>query len=138
MSEYVVRRIYVVLTALAFCFFLVRLGNGGIPEESLEELAKVQPLIEIILMFGFLVGIVPLWVDKMKSTPLKNTVQYGAIVLGLALIILVFPEFTEVSYGEQRFVVFFVTIAVLAVFFVISYLWGKRHGKDDESKEVEE
>lgn len=137
-----VRRTYIILTGLAFAMFLTRAlviyEGGQFPEtqEDLEKLIAIQPIVELTIMFGFLYSIVPQWAERLKSKTLKEIVQYGAIYSGLAIIIVLFPEYLDLPWGEQRLIILAEAFAVMAVIFLISYWYGKKYksGKKEESE----
>lgn len=137
-----VRRTYIILTGLAFAMFLTRalvtMDGGQFPatQEELEKLIAIQPIVELTIMFGFLYGIVPQWAEKLKSKTIKEIVQYGAIYGGVAIIIVLFPEYLDLPWGEQRLIILAEAFAVMTVLFLISYWYGKKYksGKKEESE----
>lgn len=141
MSDMVLRRTYFALTGLAFAVFLTRalvtMDGGQFPatQEELEKLIAVQPIIELCIMASFVLGVVPQWAERLKSKTIKEIVQYGAIYGGLAIIIVLLPEYMDLPWGEQRLIILAEAFAVMTVMFLISYWYGKKYksGKKEES-----
>ena len=135
MSEYLLHRIYLVLTVIAAIIFTMRLTEGGLDQDTVSSLIKIQPVVELIIIIGFLTCIFPLWIDKLKITPLRDVLHFATTVLVLFVVIVLFPEFMELSWGNQRGIVFLICMIVLAIYTVVAYIWGKKHKKNDEVEE---
>lgn len=130
------KRVFTILAVCSGCFLMARLSSGNnLEPEDIEKLIQVQPLLEILILGSFFISIVPEWVEKVKSKTLKDLVWYGSSFIGIALIILLFPEFTEVSYGEQRMVIVGICAVIFAALWMVSYWWGKKHEKSKEESE---
>ena len=143
--DYLERRVFYILCAFACVFLLLRLISLDPDVEDIVNLdnpefrlaiEKVQPLLEIILVGTLLISGIPKLFDFIKNNSVKTLVQYCCMFAGMALIVMLVPEYSEASWGEQRLMGVAVVGAVVVVFFFISYWWGKKHTKkEDESHE---
>ena len=146
MSDYIEKRMMLVIYTLGVGFFIIRvlaMYDGTWDEMSsdpkwVDNMDKIQFIVELLITASFIMSVIPRWIDKMQNTKLKTALCYGCSIIGCVLIVAFIPEITDKPIEEQKIIYAAVLIAVMIVFYVIAHWYGKKYKtKKDDEKGVE-
>lgn len=146
MSDYIEKRMMLIVYTLGVGFFIIRvlaMYDGTWDEMSsdpkwVDNMDKIQFIVELLITASFIMSVIPRWIDKMQNTKLKTALCYGCSIIGCVLIVAFIPEITDKPIEEQKIIYAAVLIAVMIVFYVIAYWYGKKYKtKKDDEKGVE-
>ena len=146
MSDYIEKRMMLIVYTLGVGFFIIRvlaMYDGTWDEMSsdptwVDGMDKIQVIVELLITATFIMSVIPRWIDKMQNTKLKTALCYGCSIIGCVLIVAFIPEITDKPIEEQKIIYAAVLIAVMIVFYVIAYWYGKKYKtKKDDEKGVE-
>ena len=144
MSDYIENRTMLVLYGLGICFFMLRIYGMyvGTWEETVSspEFQKAidiaQPIIELLLVVSFIVGVIPRWLGKMKQTKPIEILTLACTIGGLCLLIYMIPEFiTDSSLGEKRMTTMGIICVSMITIYGISYWYGKKYKTKKDNEE---
>lgn len=146
MSDYIEKRMMLMIYTIGVGFFIIRvlaMYEGYWDEMSsspgwVDCMDKIQFLFELLITGSFIMCVIPRWIDKMQNTKLKTALCYGCSIIGCVLLVVFIPEITDKPIEEQKIIFPAVLIAVMIVFYVIAYWYGKKYKtKKDDEKGVE-
>ena len=142
MSDYIEKRMMLVIYTLGVGFFIIRvlaMYDGTWDEMSsdpkwVDSMDKIQFIVELLITGSFIMCVIPRWIDKMQNTKLKTALCYGCSIIGCVLIVAFIPEITDKPIEEQKIIYAAVLVVVMVVFYAIAYWYGKKYKtkKDDE------
>lgn len=143
MNDLVEEKMIFIIYTLGVGFFIIRIvsmieGDGYYDDpDNMKFFKMIQAIIELLITVSFIWVVIPKFFNKLKSTPIKKTVEVACMIGGMALVMVFIPEFTEKPWEEQRLYGMIVCMAVIVAIYIISYYWGKKHDKKNEEKNKE-
>lgn len=140
--SYLENHLLLVIYATGIIFFIVRIvahldGNWDSMIQDPDWVSntdRLQFLMGMFITVVFIMSVIPRWVNKLKITKLNTIVQYGCVIATMAIIFTMIPEITgkPIEFSDMKIIGMIVMLAVMVVFYIIAYIYGQKHKKDDK------
>lgn len=146
--SYLENHLLFIIYVLGIGFFLVRIvahleGDWDSMIQDPDWVSNTDRLQFIMGMFitvVFIMSVIPRWVNRLKITKLNKLVQYGCVIVAMAIIFVTIPEITgkPIEFSEMKIIGMIVMLAVMVIFYIIAYKYGQKHKKDDKGGKKDE
>ena len=98
------------------------------PDFKLFTLLGSVAIVAILMDFG------REFLNRIKETRLKSALELGLSCAIVTIIFMVTPM-RDFELPEQKMIMTGIALAVIVTVHIIGYIWGKRHGSDENNNE---